>query len=93
MPLTIHYTGQLAHVLGASRETVEVEPGTGLRAVVDGIVARHGPEAEPFFRDARGGLPVTLLVICDGEQTDGERFNVDVSTVRDLMFMTPIAGG
>jgi hypothetical protein len=93
MSLSIHYTGQLANLLGTSCETTEVSPGTRLQAVVDWVMASHGPPAEPFFRDARGGLPSTLMVIFDGQQVDGDRAALEVSGVRDLMFMTPIAGG
>lgn len=93
MTLCIHYTGQLASQLGVAAESMEVEPGTQLQAVVERIIARHGRKAELFFRGAQGALPATLLVIFDGEQVDGDRSARDVSAVRDLMFMSPMAGG
>ena len=93
MTLTIQYTGQLANQLGTFREAIEVEPGMRLRAVIDWIVASHGPEVRQLFFDAQGGLSATLLVIFDGEQIDGDRASREVSGVRELMFMSPIAGG
>lgn len=91
--LCIHYTGQLASLLGTAEESMEVVPGMRLQAVVERILSRHGAKAEPFFRGGQGGLPATLLVIFDGEQVDGDRSGRDVAGVRDLMFMSPMAGG
>jgi len=43
--------------------------------------------------DDEGRIRSTLLAALDGEQATGDKDNLDLSEVKVLMLMTPIAGG
>ncbi|MFT5467323.1 MAG: molybdopterin converting factor small subunit [Verrucomicrobiales bacterium] len=93
MEITFQYTGQLANVVGASEETVELGDDPTLKPAIDQLAQRHGESYANLVLDGAGNLRPSLLVVVDGEQADGDRANLDLSGVKTIMLMTPIAGG
>ena len=55
------------------------------------LQVRHVPSIS--ILDAEGKLRPSLLVVLDGEQAEGDLANLDLSTAKTVMLMTPIAGG
>jgi len=93
MKLTVDYTGQLASVTGVSEENVELDDGETLGVVLKGLSAGYGEKFGELVFDDEGRIRSTLLVALDGEQAAGDKNNLDLSGVKVLMLMTPIAGG
>jgi len=91
--ITITYTGQLAEAAGASTEELELEPGATLGGLVDELAKNHGAKFASLLRDDSNRLRSSLLVALDGTQATGDREALALDEVRELMFMTPIAGG
>lgn len=91
--IQVIYTGQLAALAGESEEAVEVEEGATLGPVVDGLSARHGDGFRELLCDEAGAMRGTVLVALDGEQAQGERGELSLEGVKEVMLMTPIAGG
>ena len=92
MQVTFQYTGQLANVVGASEESVELTDSR-LGAAIGELVAKHGDGYARLVLDGDGNLRPSLLVVLDGEQAEGEKAELDLSGVKTVMLMTPIAGG
>ena len=93
MKLTIDYTGQLASVAGISEENVELNGGETLNSILKGLAESHGEKFSELVFDDEGRIRSTLLAALDGEQATGDKDNLDLSEVKELMLMTPIAGG
>lgn len=93
MNVTFQYTGQLANVVGASEETVELGDDATLKTTVDQLAARHGEGYAKLVFDDEDNLRPSLLVVLDGEQAEGDKATLDLSDVKTVMLMTPIAGG
>jgi len=93
MSLTIDYTGQLASVTGVSEESVELSGGETLGSVLKCLAETHGEKFCELVFDEDGRIRSTLLAAVDGEQATGDKDNLDLSEVKVLMLMTPIAGG
>lgn len=93
MELTFSYTGQLASLAGISEENVSPDGGGNLGTVVRTIAEKHGPSFSDLILDDEGKLRRTLLVIADGEQVDGDRESFQLDSTRNIVLMTPIAGG
>ncbi|MFK5921958.1 MAG: MoaD/ThiS family protein [Verrucomicrobiota bacterium] len=93
MTLTIDYTGQLASVVGASEEAVEVAEGDSVADVLKGRLEVYGEKFGELVFDGEGRIRSTLLVVLDGEQAAGDKGNLSLEGVKVLMLMTPIAGG
>ena len=93
MEIKIQYTGQLAGIAGTSEETVTIEEGATLKPIVEALAQQHGPEYDDLVFDSSGDLRPSLLVIVDGEQAEGDKTSLDLSSVNTVMLMTPIAGG
>ena len=93
MTLTVTYTGQLAEAAGTSEEELEIESGEKLRSVIDTLAERHGEKFSTLLRDDSGQVRSTVLVVLDGAQATGDKDDLPLKDVRDLMLMTPIAGG
>jgi molybdopterin converting factor small subunit len=91
--ITVIYTGQLAVIAGCSEEDVAVGNGGTLGPVVEELSARHGEKFRKFLCDDAGKLRSTLLVALDGEQAQGDRGELSLDGVKEVMLMTPIAGG
>ena len=90
MSLTVQYTGQLANVVGVAEESVAA---SDLKSALDQLVARHGDGYAKLVFDSEGEIRPSLLVVLDGEQAEGEKASIDLTNVKNLMLMTPIAGG
>lgn len=93
MEITVEYTGQLAGITGETDESVEIEEGTTLRALVDRLGRKHGEQYADLLVDEAGELRASTLVIIDGEQAEGDRGGISLDGVGTVMLMTPIAGG
>jgi len=93
MKLTVDYTGQLASVTGVSEEEVELSGGETLGSILKGLAESHGGKFNELVFDDEGRIRSTLLAALDGEQAVGDKDNLDLSGVKVLMLMTPIAGG
>ncbi len=93
MKLTIDYTGQLASVTGVSEEQVELRGGETLGSILKGLAENYGEKFRELVFDDNGRIRSTLLAALDGEQAAGDKDNLDLSAVKVLMLMTPIAGG
>lgn len=93
MKLTVDYTGQLASVAGVSEEQVELSGGETLGSVMKNLAESHGEKFSELVFDDEGRIRSTLLAALDGEQATGDKDNLELSGVRELMLMTPIAGG
>lgn len=93
MRITFQYTGQLANVVGATEESVEISEDARLKPVIDELAERHGDAYSNLVFDSGGGLRPSLLVVVDGEQADGDKARLPLSGVNTVMLMTPIAGG
>lgn len=93
MKLMVDYTGQLASVAGVSEESVELGEGETLGSVVKRLAGIHGEKFAELVFGGEGRIRSTLLVVLDGEQAVGDKESLDLSGVRVLMLMTPIAGG
>jgi len=93
MEVTFSYTGQLANLSGISEESVSLDSGSTLGAVVQNIADRHGRSFSDLILDEAGNFRRALLVIADGEQLDGERERFCLEGVNNIVLMTPIAGG
>lgn len=93
MKLTIDYTGQLASVAGVSEEVVELSAGETLGTIMKSLAAKHGEKFSELVFDDEEQIRSTLLVALDGEQAAGNKNGLDLSEVKVLMLMTPIAGG
>lgn len=93
MKLIVDYTGQLASVAGVSEEEVELSGGETLGSVLKNLAETRGEKFRELVFDDEGRIRSTLLVALDGEQAAGDKENLDLSGVNELMLMTPIAGG
>ena len=93
MDITFSYTGQLANLAGLSEESLSLDAGTALRSVVQDIAKKHGASFSDLILDEDGKLRRTLLVIADGEQLDGDREAFQLDSTKNIVLMTPIAGG
>jgi molybdopterin converting factor small subunit len=93
MNLTVDYTGQLASVTGVSEESVELRGGETLSSILKGLAASHGEKFSELVFGDDGRIRSTLLAALDGEQATGNKDELDLSEVKVLMLMTPIAGG
>ena len=94
MEVTFQYTGQLANVVGASEETVELGDDARLKPAIDQLAQRHGEGYTKLVLDENGDVRPSLLVVLDGEQADAEnKGQIDISKAKTVMLMTPIAGG
>lgn len=93
MKLTVDYTGQLASEAGVSEEIVELRGGETLGSILKSLAEKHGDQFKQLVFDDEGRLRSTLLAALDGEQAAGDRDDLDLSEVNELMLMTPIAGG
>ena len=93
MDINFSYTGQLANLAGISEETVSPDAGTDLGTVVGKIASNHGDAFSELILDDDGKLRRTLLVIVDGEQLDGDRESFLLDGAKNIVLMTPIAGG
>lgn len=93
MKLTVDYTGQLASVAGVSEEVVELSGGETLGTVLKNLAESHGERFSELVFDDEGRIRSTLLAALDGEQATGNKDNLDLSGVKELLLMTPIAGG
>ncbi len=93
MELTFSYTGQLANLAGISEESISLDAGAELLSVVREIAENRGPSFSDLILDEDGHFRRTLLVIIDGEQLDGDRESYQLDTVKNIVLMTPIAGG
>ena len=93
MTITFQYTGQLANVSGVSEEPVELGDDPRLKPTIDQLAARHGEAYAKLVLDDAGELRPSLLVVLDGEQAEGDKATLDLSDVKTVMLMTPIAGG
>ncbi|NOX98636.1 MAG: MoaD/ThiS family protein [Verrucomicrobia bacterium] len=93
MKLTVDYTGQLASVAGVSEDSVELSGGETLGSVLKNLAESHGEKFSELVFDDEGRIRSTLLAALDGEQATGDKDNLELSGVRELMLMTPIAGG
>ncbi len=93
MKLTVDYTGQLASVAGVSEDLVELSGGETLGSVLKNLAESHGEKFSELVFDDEGRIRSTLLAALDGEQATGNKDNLELSGVRELMLMTPIAGG
>jgi molybdopterin converting factor small subunit len=91
--IQVIYTGQLAALAGCSEESVEVEAGSMLGPVVDGLAAKHGEGFRDLLCDEAGAMRATVLVALDGVQAQGDRGALLLDGVEEVMLMTPIAGG
>jgi len=93
MKLTVDYTGQLASVTGVPEESVELRGGETLNSILKGLAASHGEKFSELVFGDDGRIRSTLLAALDGEQATGNKDELDLSEVKVLMLMTPIAGG
>ncbi len=93
MNIAFSYTGQLANLAGVSEELVLTEAGNNLATAVREIAARHGSAFSDLILDESGKLRRTLLVIIDGEQLAGDRELFVLDGAKNIVLMTPIAGG
>tara|TARA_R110002096_G_scaffold67365_1_gene163472 strand:- start:155 stop:436 length:282 start_codon:yes stop_codon:yes gene_type:complete len=93
MQITVQYTGQLAGITGKADETVEIPEGTRLGALVGRLCKTHGAEYSDLLVDRAGDLRPSTMVIFDGEQILGDYAEIEISGVKTVMLMTPIAGG
>ncbi len=93
MKLCIEYTGQLAAVVGASEEEVDVVEGDSVADVLKDCLGLYGEKFGQLVFDEEGHIRSTLLVILDGEQATGDKGNLSLEGVKVLLLMTPIAGG
>ena len=93
MTISITYTGQLAEAAGTAEESVDLNPGATLVTLLDTVTAKHGEKFTNLLRDDSGALRSTVLVALDGAQATGDRDSLSLDGVRELVFMTPIAGG
>lgn len=93
MKLTVDYTGQLASVTGVSEEEVELSGGETLGSILKNLAGNYGGKFNELVFDDKGRIRSTLLAALDGEQAAGDKDNLDLSGVKVLMLMTPIAGG
>jgi hypothetical protein len=89
---TIH-TGQLASMAGVAAETIELPDDAVLGDLVAAAVARHGSGFGDLLCGESGGILPTILVAVDGVQATGEREQMPLGGVREVMFMAPVAGG
>ena len=64
-----------------------------LDGLVDTLTKNHGEKFASLLRDDTKRLRSTLLVALDGTQVTGDRESLLLDDAKDLMFMTPIAGG
>ena len=93
MDVTFSYTGQLANLAGVSEESISPDAGTELISVVRGIAEKHGSAFSDLILTEEGDFRRTLLVIVDGEQLDGDRESFPLEAAKNVVLMTPIAGG
>ena len=93
MEITIQYTGQLAGLAGETDETIDVDSGTALPALIAQLCERHGAKYADLLVNAEGNLRPSTLVILDGEQASGSPSEIVLDGVKTVMLMTPIAGG
>ncbi len=93
MKLTVDYTGQLASEAGVSEEIVELRGGETLGSILKNLAEKHGDQFKQLVFDDEGRVRSTLLAALDGEQAAGDKDDLDLSEVKELMLMTPIAGG
>ncbi|MEM7147264.1 MAG: MoaD/ThiS family protein [Verrucomicrobiota bacterium] len=91
--ISVLYTGQLAALAGCSEEDVAVDEGAALGRVVEELSGRHGDGFRDLICDGEGKLLGTVLVAFDGRQMQGERDGLSLDGVKEVMLMTPIAGG
>jgi len=94
MEIIFSYTGQLASLAGASQETVSCNADSNLGDIVRELARSHGADfGDLVLDDSTGSFRRTLLLIADGEQLDGDRESYHPNGVKNIVLMTPIAGG
>lgn len=93
MKITVQYTGQLAGITGVGDELLDVEEGATLGSLVSRLCDRHGAEYAELLVNGSGDLRPSTMVIFDGEQAVGDQSTMDLTGVKTVMLMTPIAGG
>jgi molybdopterin converting factor small subunit len=93
MKVDVVYTGQLASIAGVAGETIEVGDGGTLGDLVKAAVESRGKEFSALLCDESGGIRATILVAIDGAQATGDREARSMGSVREVMFMAPVAGG
>ena len=91
--VTLHYTGQLASLIGASEESVALDESFTLLQLVRALSEKHGPSCRELLLSREGGISPTLLVILDDEQAEGDLESLTFAGVESIMLMTPISGG
>ncbi len=91
--VTFSYTGQLAAAAGTSEETLDLADATSLRQALEERAARHGNGWARLVFDDAGRVRSTLLVVFDGVQAGDDRESQPLDGVKNVMLMTPIAGG
>jgi len=93
MKITVQYTGQLAGITGVGDELLDLEEGTTLGALVGQLCDRHGTNYTELLVSGSGELRPSTMVIFDGEQAVGDQSTMDLTGIKTVMLMTPIAGG
>ena len=93
MNISLTYTGQLDEAAGTSGEAIHLDPPATLATLLSTIAMSHGNKFENLLQDSSGALRPTVLVAIDGTQATGDRETLSLDGVREIVFMTPIAGG
>ena len=92
MNITLRYTGQLAAAAGTSETAVELDPGVPLAQVLLMQAQAGGDDLAELLLDPEGAPRSTLLVAVDGVHVRNLGQPVGPE-VREIVVMTPIAGG
>lgn len=86
------YTGQLAHAAGVSAEEIDPPAGASLEALVAQLADQRGGQFRDLLLDDAGALRPSILLAADGAQIP-RGAPVDLAAAREILVMTPIAGG
>ncbi|MFT5123545.1 MAG: MoaD family protein [Kiritimatiellia bacterium] len=92
MKITLRYTAQLAMEAGGPTESIEIDEGTTIDAVIQLLASTHGGRFSELLLNDQGDPHPTIMRIVNGEQIDRAQ-PPKLREGDELMLMSPIAGG
>ena len=91
--LNIHYSSQIAILAQVHNEEVELENNTTVETLLKELAQRHGKSFEELIFDKPGTVRRNIIFSMDNEQiTNVSNFKC-AAHHRELVILTPMAGG
>jgi MoaD family protein len=88
----MHYFAQVSQAAGTARETLAVDDGVDLRALLARLADRYGEAFRAFVLDATGGTRPGIILLVNDQPID-RALNPRLADGDRVSIFSPVAGG